>query len=451
METVISALSRYAFGIFIAFYAFNSFFASAVKEDERNGFYFLQNIFMVFIHVLGFYILSLEGDHDYYILLCLLQEVLFFTIIILYRTIYKGSSILIVNNMCLMLAVSLLMLTRLSFAKSLKQFVVVAISTIITAFIPFLMPKLKRLKSYNLIFGLGGLAVLLIVFIAGTVTNGSKISYSIGGITFQPSEFVKLTFIIFVAGVLAPEYNEDPFDYRPSVKQIAISAAVAAATVIVLVLSRDLGGALIFFVIYFAMLYVIVKNPLYLLGGAVIGALGSIAGYKLFSHVRTRVIAWRDPYSVIEGQGYQIAQSLFAIGTGGWIGMGLDKGTPTKIPVVAADFIFAAICEELGCVFGFCLVLIILSTFIMMMNAAMRIADHFYRLIIVGISVALSFQVLLNIGGVTKFIPMTGVTLPLISYGGSSVLVCMSMFASIQGIYMMIPAKKQKHQRGDRQ
>ena len=139
-------------------------------------------------------------------------------------------------------------------------------------------------------------------------------------------------------------------------KQVAVTTAAAAAHVIILVLSKDLGGALIFFVVYLVMLYVATGNPFYFIGGLAGGCAASAAAYRLFAHVRVRVVAWRDPLSVIDKEGYQICQSLFAIGTGGWFGVGLYQGMPEKIPKVEQDVVFSAISEELGGIFAICLI-----------------------------------------------------------------------------------------------
>ena len=211
---------------------------------------------------------------------------------------------------------------------------------------------------------------------------------------------------------------------------------VAAAHVIVLVISKDLGSALIFFVVYVLMVYVSTKNPLYVAAGAGGGAAAAYLAFKVFRHVQVRVQAWKDPWSVIDSAGYQITQSLFAISSGGFFGLGLYKGTPESIPTVEADFIFSAIAEELGILFAVCLILICVSCFIMFMNISIRLNDRFYQMIAFGFGVTYIFQVFLTIGGGTKFIPLTGVTLPLISYGGSSVLTTLMMFAIVEGLYV---------------
>lgn len=167
------------------------------------------------------------------------------------------------------------------------------------------------------------------------------------------------------------------------------------------------------------------------------GSAAAVIAYFLFSHVRQRVVAWKSPFSVYEGAGYQIVQGLFAIGAGGWFGMGLCQGSPEMIPFVKQDYMFAAICEELGGLFAICLILICMSMFLLVVNISLRIKKRFYKLIALGLGTEYAFQVFLTIGGVTKFIPMTGITLPLVSYGGSSVLSTIIMLAIIQGLYIL--------------
>lgn len=212
----------------------------------------------------------------------------------------------------------------------------------------------------------------------------------------------------------------------------------------ILVASKDLGAGLLFFMVYVVMLYVATRKVSYLFAGLGAGALASVAAYFVFSHVRTRVIAWRDPFSVIDGAGYQVSQSLFAIGSGGWFGSGLYQGLPTSIPVVQQDFIFSAISEEMGGIVAVCLVLICMCCFFIILNIAMKIHRSFYKLIALGLGTAYIFQVFLTVGGVTKFIPSTGVTLPFVSYGGSSLLSSFIVFNIILGLYLF----KEKEESG---
>jgi cell division protein FtsW (lipid II flippase) len=260
------------------------------------------------------------------------------------------------------------------------------------------------------------------------VTGGAKLSFTVASITIQPSEFVKIIFVFFIACLLY-----DVTDFH----RVCVATVAAAIHVLILVLSTDLGAALIFFVTYIIMLYVATQKPLYFFGGLGVGALAAVVASKLFSHVQVRVSAWKDPFASIHGGGWQIAQSLFAIGTGGWFGLGLYQGMPETIPVGTSDFVFAAISEELGGVFAICIIMVCFSCFMMILNIAMQIKDQFYKLIALGLGCVYGIQVFLNIGGVIKCIPSTGVTLPFVSYGGSSILCTIVMFAVIQGLYIM--------------
>ena len=224
---------------------------------------------------------------------------------------------------------------------------------------------------------------------------------------------------------------------QPGLKRVISTSIFSAIHVLILVLSKDLGSALIFFVVYVVMLFVSTQKLYYLILGILLGIVAAIIAYFLFSHVQVRVETWQNPWDDINGKGYQITQSLFAIGTGGWFGLGLLGGTPKSIPLVEVDYVFSAIAEEMGVLFSLCVILICLSCFIMFMNIAMKLQDPFYRLIAVGLATVYGFQVFLTIGGGIKFIPLTGVTLPFISYGGSSILSTMIIFAIIQGLYII--------------
>ena len=239
---------------------------------------------------------------------------------------------------------------------------------------------------------------------------------------------MKIVFVFFVAS---------SFKLSLEFKNIVITTALAAFHVLILVASKDLGAALIIFVVYLVMLYVATRQPLYIFAGLGAGSLASVAAYDLFNHVRVRVIVWKDPLAVYANGGQQVAQSLFAIGTGSWFGLGLFEGVPNTIPVAVSDFIFSAIGEEMGLIYGLCMILICVSCYIMFLNIAMQLHNGFYKLVALGLGTCYIFQVFLAIGGVTKFIPSTGVTIPLVSYGGSSLFSTVIMFAIIQGLYIL--------------
>ena len=320
------------------------------------------------------------------------------------------------------------LLGRLASDYAVHQIILAAAAMVLCIFVPLIIEKFRILEKMGWYFAAIGIVFLMLVFVIGVEKYGSRNWISVGGIAIQPSEFVKILYVFFMASLLSQ---------TTKFKHIVIISAVAAVHVVILVAEKDLGAALIYFVTYIFVLYVATTKVQYLGAGLAGGTLASIVAYHLFSHVRTRVQAWRDPWAEIRGGGYQVAQSLFAIGTGGFIGMGLGKGLPGSVPVVESDFVFSAISEELGGVFAICLIMVYLSSYIMFVNIAMKMKKQFYKLTAFGLSVVFIFQVFLCVGGVTKFIPSTGVTLPLISYGGSSIVTTIIIFSVIQGMYVL--------------
>lgn len=436
MINIIVELSKYFIIMCIGFYTLHGFLVFRYShEDDRTGFYVMQNIFMILIHAAGFITLAFVKENNIYFFYYAISQVIILGIIALFRTIYPKSDRLIINNMCMLLTTSFIILARLSTAKFLRQFSIMIIGLIIAFFIPYLMRYVKEIAlKANYIFGISGLVILLIVLIMGSVTYGSKLSFTIKGVTFQPSELVKIIYVFFIAASLFKSIEK---------KQLLITTLFALMHIAVLVLSKDLGSALIFFIVYLMMIFVATGKIAFLLTGLIFGVISSVAGYFMFSHVRVRVSAWLNPFMDIDGRGYQISQSLFAMGTGSWFGLGLGQGAPNKIPVVEADFIFSAISEEMGCLYSIFLVLICISTFLMFMNIALKSKDIFNKLSVLGFAIIYGFQMFLTIGGVIKFIPLTGVTLPLVSYGGTSVIVSLMIFSIIQGI--CITEKKKQH------
>ena len=362
------------------------------------------------------------------LILFLAELVLLRIIFIIYKHFYSAASDALVNNMCMLLSIGFLILSRLSWDKALRQFFLAVAAVILTALIPLFVRKLKFLNRLAYLYAFIGLGGLGLVAVAGSTDYGAKLNISLGPVTIQPSEFIKILFVFFLAAML--------YDIR-DIRQVYVATAIAGLHVLLLVAARDLGGAAIFGVAFLAMLYVATRRLSLFLGGLGIGLLGAFAASKIFTHVQNRVVAWLDPLSVIDSQGYQVAQSLFAIGTGGWFGSGLFEGMPEKIPVVSKDFVFAAISEEMGGLFALCLIFIYINCFLMFFNISMQIRDRFYKLIALGLGTVYGIQTFLTLGGVIKFIPSTGVTLPLISYGGSSLLSTMILFAVIQGLYCL--------------
>lgn len=431
MTNLIVELSKYALILLMALYTCMTFVSFRMKSRKSSDFMLTEMTFiMLLLQFVAYMVLYLKlGEQEVIIYYYGFQALFLLLITLLWRLFYKNIHSTLLSNMCMLINIGFIILTRIDFEKSLRQFKIVSIAMIGTLLIPVIIRKWKNCMKFEKIYGVLGILLLGAVLILSAATYGANISFTVAGVTLQPSEFVKILFVFFVAGRFAKSTE---------FRDVVITTVFAAAHVLILVASTDLGAALLFFVTYLVMIYVATKKPVYCAAGLGGGALAGVAAYHLFSHVRVRVLAWSDPWSCIDKEGYQVAQSLFAIGTGGWTGMGLGQGLPSNIPFVEKDSVFSAISEELGGIFAICVILICMCVFLSFFYLAMKVRNKFYRYVAMGLGTMYATQVLLTIGGVIKFIPLTGVTLPLISYGGSSVLSTLIMLGIIQGISLIV-------------
>ncbi|MGN0160497.1 MAG: FtsW/RodA/SpoVE family cell cycle protein [Lachnospiraceae bacterium] len=429
MFKVFIDISRYLFVLLMAIYMIMTFRIFAIKdESERTLKCIQQNILMFFIHFLAFAILFINEWNINVIVLYLVQFFCLLLYLVAFHFIYRNGNMLLLNNMLMLLMIGFIIITRLSFEEGVRQFIFVLAGCVMTMIIPIIMQKVTTLRKIPWLYGAIGIIALLVVLVMGELTHGANIAINLGLFSIQPSEFIKIIYVFFIASM---------FNRSTSFGNVVLTTILAAVHVIILVLSTDLGGALIYFVVYLVMLYVATREVIYVALGLTAGGGASFVAYKLFSHVRIRVQAWLDPWTYIDDKGYQITQSLFAIGMGSWFGVGLGQGMPYRIPYVEMDFVFSAICEEFGIIFSAFMILLCMNTFMLMMDVGMKSKGRFYRLLAVGLATAYGFQIFLTIGGGIKLIPLTGVTLPLISYGGSSALSTLIMFSVIQGLYML--------------
>lgn len=429
MELIIAELSRYIIIMLFAIYTLYGFrvFLKRTTEGKERVFR-AQRILIILLHLLCSAILLMENKSINYALLWFLELLFYVVFVKIYQRAYKGLSKLVLNNMMVCLMTGFVILGRLSYDYAIRQLFMASLAMGLCLLVPLFIERFTIWEKIGWRYAAVGILFLLLVFVIGVEKYGARNWISLGGIAIQPSEFVKILYVFFIASLLAKTTR---------FKNVVAITAIAGVHVVILVVERDLGAALIYFVTYLMILYVATMKVGYLLAGAGAGAAASVVAYHLFSHVQVRVMAWNDPWSHINHEGYQICHSLFAIGTGGLFGMGLGQGLPTSVPVVESDFIFSAISEELGVIFSICLILVYISSFIMFVNIAMKMKKIFYKLTAFGLSVVFIIQVFLCVGGAIKFIPSTGVTLPLISYGGSSVMTTIIIFSIIQGMYVL--------------
>ena len=419
MTEILLNVSRYLMMFIMLFYVYLSF---------RGKKYILQNI-LTGINFLICSITMLYHTHNSGWLALSIFEIIYSVItIVLYRIIYPKGSKLLLNNMIMLLSIGFVFVYRLVPNSAWKQFMVIAMGTAISFGIPAVFKYRRTWVELRYILALAGIVLLGLALIVGKTSYGANLSVDFGFFSFQPSELVKITYVIFLSGTLSIAQN---------IKDHIVAGGLAGIHLIILVLSNDLGAALIFAVVYIIMLYIATGKLRFLFAGTFIGSIASGLAIIFVPHVKTRMIAWLRPWDYIDDKGYQITQSMFAIGTGGFFGLGLFEGLPNRIPVVAKDFIFAAISEELGLIYAIGIILICFATFINIMRVATRVNNPFYKLMAVGFGIMYIFQCFLNIGGVIKFIPSTGVTLPFVSYGGSSVLSSIIMFSIIQAVFIL--------------
>lgn len=430
MVDITLVIAKYLIILLMTLFTYESF--QAIREHKKGNseikikkYCFRQSFLFYIIHGLCYITIYLHTFQDKIVIFYGLQLIYFVLLIELNKMFYKNHHRPLLNLMSMMLMVGFVMLTRLSFDKAKKQFVICVVATALAFFVIYILKKRKDLRKFYYLYGILGIGALCTVYTVGQVTYGAKLSIDFGLFQIQPSEFVKILYVTFIAGVLSKAQNW---------KNILLSALLSGIHIVILVLSNDLGTALILSIVYIFMLYMSTGKIAFLYGGLILGSIAAVIAYNLFSHVQVRVAAWIDPWSIIDDKGYQITQSLFAIGTGGIFGMGLYKGIPNSIPVVDQDFIFSAISEEFGSIFSMCLILLSLAIFICFIKTSLKCKDSFYCLICAGFAVLYGFQLFLTIGGAIKLIPSTGVTYPLVSYGGSSLMATIIMFFIVQGV-----------------
>ncbi len=429
MISIVVEISKYVLLFLMVLFTILTYSAlSAREEASRNARLRGQVAIIILFIFAAFFVMFLQTMDPVYPKLMI--EVLLYVILteIFYSFLYKKASMALTNTMLMMISIGEVIISRLDPDSGEKQLIIASAATVISLFIPVIIRKARGFKNWGIVFAIVGILLLGAVFALARISGGGRLSVEFFGITFQFSEFVKITFVFCVAAFL---HKAQTF------KQVMIVTVIAGIHVAILVVSKDLGAALIYFVAYIVMVCAATRKVRYAFIGLGGMAAASVAAYKMFPHIRVRVNVWRDPFADYQGTGYQIIQAMFGVCAGGWFGTGLFGGSPESIPLVKVDFTYAAICEEMGILFAICLLLLCMGIYLIIINISLRLQNNFYKLIALGLGTEYAIQVFLTVGGTTNFIPMTGVTLPLISYGGSSVMCTIFMMAIIQGLYIV--------------
>jgi peptidoglycan glycosyltransferase len=291
------------------------------------------------------------------------------------------------------------------------------------------VPSLERLARFRYTIALAGIVLLVLPALIGVEVNGAKLWLRFAGFSFQPAEIAKILIVVFLGAYLAENREVLSVSTRrtlgvwlPPLKHLGPLLFMWALSLMILVAEKDLGSSLLFFGIFLVMIYAATGRPAYVAAGVGLFAAGGTWAYLMFAHVQQRVEIWLDPFADAAGRGYQLAQSLFALAAGQVIGVGVGRGLPGRIPFVETDFIFTAIAEELGLLGGAALVIAYLVFCLRGLATASRARSDVAALIATGLVATFGLQAFVIIGGVTRLIPLTGITLPFVSYGGSSIV-----------------------------
>ncbi|MDY2778050.1 MAG: FtsW/RodA/SpoVE family cell cycle protein [Collinsella sp.] len=345
------------------------------------------------------------------------------------RILAPGADPAILPIVFLLSGVGITFVTRINANLAIGQLVILfgAIGLMVATLA--LVKNLDVVKRYKYTFGAIGILLLLLPMFIGTEMYGSKLWIIIGGFSIQPGEFAKVFIVLFLAGYLSENRellsisNHEIMGFKfPRFKLLLPLFVVWGVCMLIVVFERDLGSALLFYTIFLLMLYVATGRISYVIIGLGMLAIGAVGAYRFLGHVQTRFQIWLDPFADPSGSGFQLVQSLFSLADGGLVGTGIGKGMPTLIPVVESDFIFSAIGEEMGLLGGAAVLFLFMLFAVRGLTTAARAKSDLAAFCATGLTAAISFQSFLIVGGVTRLIPLTGVTLPFMSQGGSSLL-----------------------------
>ena len=430
MISLLAVGFRYLFVFYIAYFLWQGIVYIRIERGLRAGNLAVpiikQKLALVFLHVQAFFLLW-AGHNTPALVVGAGWLCVFFWLPYLLRKTYPRACPLIWNGFFFLTSVGSIMLSRLNLNLANRQLWWLAISAGVVWVVPWVIRLLPKLEKLQYVYLVVSLALLSSTLVFGTEEFGSLRWIHIGGFGFSPAEAVSFLYILYLATA---------FRNKLTLTQLILPTAMAVVHIGLLALQRNLGGALLFFFGYMILMYVSTGKWWLFVAGLVLFGGGATVAYHLFDHVQVRVLVWQDPWVSAHGMGFQTLQSLFAMGTWGPFGSGLGQGIPTAVPVVARDLTFAAITEEMGWLFALGIIGVYLMLFYRGTHVALRTAKPYYGLLVVGFTGVLAFQTFLIIGGTLNFIPLTGITMPFVSYGGSSLLVSAVKLGMIQWVFV---------------
>lgn len=317
----------------------------------------------------------------------------------------------------MLISIGTIMIYRINEELGIKQLIWLSMGIFVFFSTYFILKYIRGWKNWLYLYIGGSYTLFLITFLFGSRKKGAINWVNLGKIAFQPAEITKLLLIFILAA-----YYSNFSKWKEKKYSSYYLMGIIYSFIMLLFLQRDLGTSLVFYAIFIAIQFIYEEDRKLILYNIGLFGIGGILGYTMFDHVKIRFQAWLNPWKYIERQGYQITQSLFAIAEGGFFGKGLGLGHPDFIPVVYTDFIFSAICEEMGIFTGIGIIMLFMILVYRGFKIAISQENQFYKILALGISILFGVQSFIILGGVLKMIPLTGLTLPFISYGGSSIL-----------------------------
>src|SRR5665647_901619 len=354
---------------------------------------------------------------------------IFLLLHIVMRVFVPGADGLLLPIAAALTFLGLVMIYRLDSKLAADQLIWIAVAAACFILVVVFLRKYESLSQYKYILGLTAVALLLSAMFVGKEVNGARLWLQIGPLHFQPSELAKVLLVIFLAAFFAEKHELLTVSTHrvlgvpvPELKYFIPLLLMWGVSVAIMIFQKDLGSSLLFFGIFVCMVYAATSRKGYVVVGLALFALGAYLCYLSFSHVQLRFTTWLHPFNptTIQNKSYQISQSLFALSSGGAAGSGLGLGHPNFIPSVTTDFIFSAVGEELGLLGASSVVLMYVLMVARGIKVALSHRDDFGKLLAVGLVSIIAIQSFLIMGGVTRLIPLTGITLPFVSYGGSS-------------------------------
>ncbi len=392
--------------------------------------YRLPAYLLILMNVLGFLLLFMANDYQLNVLyvglgvLCLF--ILMYSILVVCR---MGDKFLMLIASMLM-TMGVLMLCRIDIVMGARQIVWIGVGGIVFFLAYVIYYNVHIWHRMWFLYAAAGVVFFVVTLIFGETVNGSKNWIDIGIIAFQPSEIIKILYVMF----LACHYSESWTKPFLKLSPMYMTGIVTYVYILFLVLQRDWGTILVVFSIFIFMIYVYEKKPWFLFCNVAAALVVALLGYRFLYHIQVRVGVWLDPWADVSNKGYQIAQSLFAIASGGYFGRGLGNGSPDYIPEVHTDFIFSAICEEMGVFGGAAIIILFFLLSYRCFKITLNTENPYNKAVGLGLTLMFALQTFIIIGGVIKFIPLTGITVPFVSYGGTSIVVSFASLGIMQAI-----------------